>query len=101
MVRRHLAMPHTLACVTDTPEGIDPSIEIIEPPRDFENIRIPSWPEFRPQCLRRLAMFRPRCRRYILASDSSAWILDCVIGGPLDPFFDTDADFKMTPRNAA
>jgi hypothetical protein len=96
MVRRHLSMPHTLACVTDTPEGIDSSIEIIEPPRDFETIRIPTWPEFRPQCLRRLAMFHKdagqRFGERFVCMD-----LDCVIGGPLDPFFDTDADFKMTP----
>jgi hypothetical protein len=100
MVRRHLTMPHTLACVTGTPEGIDPSIEIIEPPRDFEQIRIPTWPEFRPQCLRRLAMFHKdagqRFGERFVCMD-----LDCVIGGPLDPFFDTDADFKMTPGTRA
>lgn len=96
MVRRNLTMPHTLACVTDTPEGIDPSIEIISPPRDFEDIRIPSWPEFRPQCLRRLAMFRKDAAE-IFGERFVCMDLDCVIGGPLDPFFDTNADFKMTP----
>lgn len=96
MVRRHLSMSHTLACVTDTPEGIDPSIEIISPPRDFEDIRIPSWPEFRPQCLRRLAMFRKDAGE-IFGERFVCMDLDCVIGGQLDPFFDTDADFKITP----
>lgn len=96
MIRRNLTMPHTLACVTDTPEGIDPSIEIIPPPRDFEDIRIPTWPEFRPQCLRRLAMFREDAGE-IFGERFVCMDLDCVIGGPLDPFFDTDADFKITP----
>lgn len=96
MVRRNLTMPHTLACVTDTPEGIDSSIEIISPPRDFEDIRIPSWPEFRPQCLRRLAMFRSDAAN-IFGERFVCMDLDCVVGGPLDPFFDTDAEFKMTP----
>src|SRR5690242_3543774 len=41
MVRRNLSMPHRIACVTDHPEGIDPSVEIIAPPRDFEDVRIP------------------------------------------------------------
>ncbi len=100
MVKRHLSMPHRLAVVTNEDIQID-GIEIIRPPSAFEDVRIPSWPEHRPQCLRRLVMFRP---------DAAQWFgerfvcmdLDCVIGGPLDPLFDTDADFKMavgTARN--
>jgi hypothetical protein len=96
MVRRHLSIPHKIACVTDTPEGIDPSIEIIEPPRDFEEVRIPTWVESRPQCLRRLAMFRPDAAE-IFGERFVCMDLDCVVGGSLDSFFDTGADFKMTP----
>src|SRR5690606_34220265 len=59
MVRRHLAMPHRLACVTDMPEGIMTEVEIIDPPGDFEAVRIPTWGAHMPQCLCRLALFRP------------------------------------------
>src|SRR4051812_18068532 len=58
MVHRNLSIPHRVACVTDTPEGVDPSITIIPPPREFEDVRIPTWGEHKPQCLRRLSMFR-------------------------------------------
>lgn len=93
MVRRHLRQPHQLAVVTHEPITL-PGIKIIRPPKEFEEVRIPSWPEFRPQCLRRLAMFRP---------DAAQWFgerfvcmdLDCVIGGPLDPVFECDNDFRI------
>lgn len=93
MVRRNLSLPHRIACVTDTPEGLDRRIEIIEPPRDFELVRIPTWKEHRPQCLRRLAMFSPDAgkkfgERFVCMD------IDCVIGGPLDPLF-TDHDFRI------
>lgn len=94
MVRRNLAMPHRVACVTDMPAGIDPSIAIIEPPREFEDWTIPSWGPGRPQCLRRIAMFAPDAAarfgdRFVCMD------LDCVVSGPLDPLFDTDAEFMM------
>lgn len=94
MVRRHLSLPHRLACVTDTPEGIDPRIDIIEPPGDFESVSIPTWPEPRPQCLRRIAMFRPDAAR-IFGERFVCMDTDCVVFDSLDPLFDTDADFKM------
>lgn len=93
-VRRHLSMPHRIACVTDIPEGIDPRVEIIAPPTDFADWRIPSWGPDRPQCLRRIAMFAPDAgetfgERFVCMD------LDCVVSGSLDPLFDTPADFKM------
>jgi hypothetical protein len=33
MVRRNLSLPHRIACVTDMPDGIAASIDIIVPPR--------------------------------------------------------------------
>jgi hypothetical protein len=94
MVRRHLRQPHRLACVTATPEGIDPRVEIIDPPSDFEAVRIPTWGIDKPQCLRRIAMFAPdagkRFGERFVCMD-----LDCVIASPLDPLFETDARFKM------
>lgn len=94
MVRRHLTLPHRLACVTDMPEGIDPSIEIIAPPRDFEDVRIPTWTGGRPQCLRRIAMFRHDAGD-ILGERFVSMDMDCVIAGSLDPLFSRDEDIVL------
>ena len=101
MVRRHLTLPHRIACVTDTPEGIDRDIEIIPPPHEFEDVRIPTWGMLRPQCFRRLSMFR-RDAAKIFGKRFVCMDLDCVISGNLDPLFDVKTDFKMfagTARN--
>jgi hypothetical protein len=100
MVRRNLSMPHRIACVTDIPEGIDPSVEIIAPPGDFLDIRNPRWANGKPQCYRRLSMFR-RDAAEIFGERFVCMDLDCVVGGPLDPLFDRDDDlvlFKGTSR---
>ncbi|KUL94319.1 hypothetical protein DK26_14990 [Bosea sp. WAO] len=94
MVRRHLAMPHRIACVTDMPDGIDASIDIIAPPRDFETFRIPTWGEDKPQCLRRVAMFRPDAAD-IFGPRFVSMDLDCIISGPLDPLFDRPEDIVL------
>ncbi|MBZ9659784.1 hypothetical protein LB523_12080 [Mesorhizobium sp. ESP-6-4] len=94
MVRRNLSMPHRIACVTDIPNGIDPSIDIITPPRDFEDATIPTWGPARPQCLRRLAMFSPNAGA-IFGQRFVCMDMDCVIAGPLDSLFETDAEFKI------
>jgi hypothetical protein len=83
-----------LAVVTDTTEGIDPSIEIIPPPRDFEDVRVSTWGDDKPQCLRRLALFRPDAAK-IFGPRFVSMDLDCVIGGSLDPLFDVADDFKI------
>jgi hypothetical protein len=101
MVRRNLSMPHRIACVTDNPEGIDPSVKIIKPPGDFLDITNPRWSNGRPQCYRRLSMFR-RDAAKIFGKRFVCMDLDCVIGGPLDPLFDRPEDlvlFKGTLRN--
>lgn len=94
MVRRNLSIPHRIACVTDIPEGIDPSIEIIAPPHEFEDWRIPSWADGRPQCLRRIAMFRPDAAK-IFGERFVCMDLDCVIMGPLDDLFKSSYDFRI------
>lgn len=86
MMRRNLTIEHELCCVTDFPEGIDPSIRIVEPPRDFENVRIGAWGPSRPQCLRRLAMFSPLAvkkfgKRFVSMD------LDCVVLSNIDSLF--------------
>lgn len=94
MVVRNLSMPHRIACVTDLRDGIDPRIEIIKPPRDFEDVRIPTWGPDKPQCLRRLAMFR-RDAAEIFGDRFVCMDLDCIIGGSLDPLFDRPDDFVI------
>lgn len=95
-VRRHLTLPHRLACVTAHPEGIDPSIEIITPPGDFEDVELPTWGIDRglPQCLRRIALFRPDAAD-IFGERFVSMDMDCVIAESLDPLFDHDDDFRM------
>jgi hypothetical protein len=93
MVRRNVLQPHRIACVTATPEGLNPGIEIIAPPGEFESVRIPTWKEHRPQCLRRLSMFRPDAAA-IFGDRFVCMDLDCVIAGPLDPLF-TNHDFRI------
>jgi hypothetical protein len=100
MVRRNLSMPHRIACVTDIPDGIDRSIEIIAPPGDFLDISNPRWSNGRPQCYRRLSMFR-RDADEIFGTRFVCMDLDCVVGGSLDPLFDRPEDlvlFKGTTR---
>lgn len=92
MVRRNITMPHRIACVTDF--ELPSHIERIEPPRDFENIRIPTWNEKKPQCLRRLSMYSPDAGK-TFGERFVCMDLDVVISGPLDPLFDVKDDFKM------
>lgn len=94
MVRRNLSMPHEVACVTDMPEGIDPSIRIIAPPGDFDGLQTPKWGGTRPSCYRRLAMFR-RDAAEIFGERFVCMDLDSVIGGPLDPLFDRKDDLVL------
>lgn len=94
MVRRHLTLPHTLAVVTDVP-GDYGDVQMIAPPRDFEDVRIPTWGQHMPQCLRRLAMFRPDAAEVFGAERIVSMDLDCVISGSLDPLFSRAEDFVM------
>lgn len=82
-VRRHLTVPHTFALVTDLVDELD-DIKIIAPPRDFENVRIPTWGERMPQCLRRIAMFRPDAAEVFGARRFLNMDLDVVVSGSLD-----------------
>ena len=93
MVRRNLSMRHELACVTDMPEGIDPSIRIIPPAGEFEDIR-PKWGPTKPNCFRRLVMFR-RDAHKTFGKRFVSMDLDCIVGGPLDPLFDRSEDFVI------
>lgn len=92
-------MPHRIACVTDLVASFQSEIEVIAPPGDFEDIHIPTWAADRPQCFRRLAMFRPEP---IFGHRFACMDMDCVIAGALDPLFDRPEDIVLyrTPRSA-
>ena len=97
MVSRHLTLPHTIACVTDTPEGIDPSIEIIPLPEDFADIKLSNWKESKgwPQCYRRLSMFAPDAEQRFGTDRIISMDLDVVICGNLDGLFTHNHPFKI------
>jgi hypothetical protein len=99
MVRRNLSMPHRIACATDMPQGIDPGVEIITPPGDFHDVQ-PTWGPRKPNCYRRLAMFR-RDAGEIFGKRFVCMDLDCVIGGPLDPLFDRKDDLVLFKGTAS
>lgn len=99
MVRRNLSIPHRIACVTAEAIDLPSHIEIIAPPTEFENIRIPSWPEHRPQCLRRLAMFAPDAGK-TFGERFVCMDLDCVIGGEMAPLFASKAGFRICTGTA-
>lgn len=100
MLRRNLTIPFTLACVTDMPEGIDPSIEIIKAPKDFINIQTPTWKGEMPNCFRRIVLFHPNAKE-IFGDRYVSMDLDCVIGGNIDHLFDRDDDLVLYKGTSA
>lgn len=99
MVRRNLAMPHRLVCVTNETD-LPPEVERIDPPGEFEDIQ-PNWGPKKPNCFRRLVMFR-RDAAKTFGKRFVSMDLDCTIGGPLDPLFNRKEDlvlFKGTADN--
>lgn len=93
MVRRHLHMPHRIACVTDF-DGLPSHIERIDPRRDFEHIRIPTWGDDKPQCLRRLAMYAPDAADHF-GDRFVCMDLDCVVSSDITPMFSDRDDFRI------
>lgn len=99
MVRRHCSVKHSVACVTDMPEGIDPSIEIIPLPTDFADIR-PAWAAWKPNCFRRLSLFRPDAAKVFGGKRLASIDLDCVIGGDLAAILKRKEDFVIAKGTA-
>jgi hypothetical protein len=93
MVRRNLSMKHKISCVTNMPEGIDSSINIIPLPTEFADVK-PAWGPHKPNCFRRLAMFRKDAAK-TFGKRFLCMDLDCVIAGPLDPLFDRKEDLVL------
>jgi hypothetical protein len=94
MVRRNCSTRFSLACVTDMPEGIDPSIDIIPLPTDFTDIT-PRWGATKPNCFRRLALYRPDAAKIFGGKRIASFDLDCVIGGDLAPILNRKEEFVI------
>lgn len=92
MVRRNLSIPHTIACVTDEPHGIEPWIEIIPTPKHFIDQWSPTWGLGKPQCYRRVSLFHPDAATIFGAERLVSMDMDCVIAGSLDPLFSRQED---------
>lgn len=98
MVARNLSMPHRLVCVTAETD-LPPNVERIDPPGEFEDIQ-PKWGPRKPNCFRRLVMFK-RDAAKTFGKRFVSMDLDCVIGGPLDPLFDRSEDLVLFKGTAS
>lgn len=92
MVSRNLLMKHRLACVT-TETDLPPNVERIDPPGEFEDVQ-PKWGPRKPNCFRRLVMFRKDAAK-TFGKRFVSMDLDCVIGAPLDPLFNRSEDLVL------
>lgn len=102
-LRRNSSEPLELACVTEHPEGIDPSIEIITPPGLFEDVKIDAWKEanLAPQCYRRLAMFAPDAAEWIGADEWVCMDIDVTVHSSIDELFVPGTDFRIMNGTAS
>lgn len=87
-VKRHYQEPHTFFCVTDDPDGLDPSIEAVPLWNDFADLPAPQG-DRNPSCYRRLKTFSP------LGKDlfGDRWVqldIDCVVVDDLAPIWDRE-----------
>jgi hypothetical protein len=101
MVKRNLAIPHRLACVTNIPKGIDSSVEILPLPDGLDGLYSQAWDARKglPQCFRRLDMWRSdAAERY--GERFVSMDLDCVITASLDPLFSRDEDVVLCAGKA-
>ena len=96
MVSRNLTIPHKISCVTNMPEGIEDWIEIIPLTKDFDRVESSRWREkdSKPQCYRRIDMFRPDAGE-IYGERFVSMDLDCIVTGNLDPLFSRGDDFVV------
>jgi hypothetical protein len=76
------------------PEGIDPRIEIIPLPTDFADI-VPRWGPQKPNCFRRLSLYRRDAASIFGGDRIASFDLDCVIGGDLAPILNRPEDLVL------
>lgn len=93
MVRRHYRPDVRVLCVTDEPDGIDASVEIVPAWNDFATVRSPHGAH-QPSCYRRLRAFDPAIGA-VFGQRFVSMDLDCVITGDLTPVWERDEDFVI------
>jgi hypothetical protein len=94
MIRRHCTLDIDIACVTDMPGGIDPSVRIIAPPGFHDGLQTARWKGGRPSCYRRIAMFRPDAAA-IFGERFCCMDLDVVIGANIDAILSRPEDIVL------
>lgn len=93
MTQRHYSSPHRFICVTDSPEGIDPGVEVLPDFGDFSQVPSPHGPK-NPSCYRRLRMFHPDAARWF-GNRFVSMDLDAVITGDLRPVVERPEDIVL------
>jgi hypothetical protein len=91
MVARHYKHPHRVVCVTDDPDGIDPSIGIVPLWDDLSQLQNPHGAH-QPSCYRRLKAFSAEAREWFGPRFVSV-DLDCVIVGDMAPLWNRPEEF--------
>jgi hypothetical protein len=76
------------------PEGIDPNVDIIPLPTDFADIK-PRWGPHKPNCFRRLSLYRKDAAKIFGGKRIASFDLDCIIGGDLAPILSRREDFVI------
>lgn len=95
MIRRNCTLDFELAVATDMPEGIDPSIRIIDPPDFHAGLEVSRWRSHRPSCFRRLSIYAPNAAEIFGAERICQMDLDLVITGSIDSILDRPEDLVL------
>lgn len=91
MVGRWYPHPHRFICVTDEPEGIDSTVEIVPAWNDFSDLPSPHGRK-NPSCYRRLRMFHPDIES-VFGKRFVSMDLDIVLTGDVSTLFNRPEDF--------
>lgn len=95
MIRRHCTLDIQLACITDLADGIDPTIEIIEPPQFHQGLQTTKWRGGRPSCYRRISLWAPDAADWIGAERFVSMDLDVVISRNIDRIWSRSEDVVL------
>lgn len=99
MVDRHYTDPHRFSCITDDPEGIDPSVRIIPLWDDHANVPNPGG-QRNPSCYRRLKAFSAEARE-LIGERFVSIDLDVVITGDMRPVWNRPEEFVINSDTGA
>ena len=99
MISAHLDMPHEIACITDMPAGLDPSIRVITPP-PIDQITLDNWREDHafPQCLRRISVFQRDAKEWLGTDRLVVMDIDVTVIRNLDQLFDRPEPLVLMRR---